>query len=35
MLLPNKAFLLRRKTVVLTEFSDDWDAGRKYLTITR
>jgi transposase-like protein len=33
-LFPNEASLLRLITAVLTEFSDDWETGRKYLTIT-
>ena len=30
----NEASLLRLITAVLTEYSDDWETGRKYLTIT-
>ncbi|MFN9592032.1 MAG: IS256 family transposase [Pirellulaceae bacterium] len=33
-LFPNEASLLRLITAVLTEYSDDWETGRKYLTIT-
>lgn len=30
----NEASLLRLNTAVLTEYSDDWETGKKYLTIT-
>jgi putative transposase len=33
-LFPKEASLLRLITAVLTEYSDDWETGRKYLTIT-
>jgi transposase-like protein len=33
-LFPNEASLLRLITAVLTEYSDDWETGRKYLAIT-
>jgi transposase-like protein len=33
-LFPNEASLLRLITAVLTEYSHDWETGRKYLTIT-
>ena len=33
-LFPNEASLLRLITAVLTEYSDEWETGRKYLTIT-
>jgi transposase-like protein len=32
-LFQNEASLLRLITAVLTEYSDDWETGRKYLTI--
>ena len=32
-LFPNEASLLRLITAVLTEYSHDWETGRKYLTI--
>jgi len=31
-LFPNEASLLRLITPVLTEYSDDWETGWKYLT---
>jgi transposase-like protein len=31
---PNEASLLRLFTAVLTEYSDDWETGRKHLTVT-
>jgi putative transposase len=34
-LFPNEASLHRLITAVLTEYSDDWETGRKYLIITQ
>ncbi len=34
-LFPIEASLLRLITAVLTEYSDDWKTGQKYLTITQ
>jgi transposase-like protein len=33
-LFPNEASLLRLITAVLTEYSDDWETGRKCLNFT-
>ena len=32
-LFPNEASLLRLVTAVLSEISDDWESGKKYLTM--
>ncbi|NCC65182.1 MAG: hypothetical protein EOM15_11060 [Spirochaetia bacterium] len=34
-LFPNEAALLRLTTAILVEFSEEWESGRKYLTIER